>query len=112
MTVTTNPPTPGSWAWLPDDNGSRAHWRPQNYWAPGTTVSLDAKLYGLDFGDGAYGAEDLSLNFTIGRSQIVIANAPATACRWCAAARPSWTSPSATAKATRPATSPAAASTW
>ncbi|KXF48285.1 L,D-transpeptidase [Rhodococcus sp. SC4] len=76
MTVTTNPPTPGSWAWLPDDNGSRAHWRPQNYWAPGTTVSLDARLYGLDFGDGAYGAEDLSLNFTVGRSQIVIANAP------------------------------------
>jgi lipoprotein-anchoring transpeptidase ErfK/SrfK len=76
MTVTTTPPTPGSWAWLPDDNGSRAHWRPQNYWAPGTTVNLDARLYGLDFGDGAYGAEDLSLDFTIGRSQIVIANAP------------------------------------
>ncbi|MCQ4121978.1 L,D-transpeptidase [Rhodococcus tibetensis] len=76
MTVTTTPPTPGSWAWLPDDNGSRAHWRPQNYWAPGTTVNLNAKLYGLDFGGGAYGAEDLSLDFTIGRSQIVIANAP------------------------------------
>jgi len=39
-------------------------------------VSLDARLYGLDFGGGAYGAEDLSLNFTVGRSQIVIANAP------------------------------------
>ncbi|WP_070379316.1 L,D-transpeptidase [Rhodococcus sp. WMMA185] len=76
MTVTTNPPTTGSWAWLPDDNGSRAHWRPQNYWAPGTTVDLDAKFYGVDFGDGAYGAEDMTLDFTIGRSQIVIANAP------------------------------------
>lgn len=76
MKVTTTPPTPGSWAWLPDDNGSRAHWRPQNYWAPGTAVNLDAKLYGLDYGDGGYGAEDLSLDFTIGRSQIVIANAP------------------------------------
>ncbi|WP_081830444.1 L,D-transpeptidase [Rhodococcus sp. UNC363MFTsu5.1] len=76
LTVTTNPPTPGSWAWLPDDNGSRAHWRPQNYWAPGTTVNLAANLYGVDYGDGAYGAEDLSLNFTIGRSQIVKADAP------------------------------------
>jgi lipoprotein-anchoring transpeptidase ErfK/SrfK len=76
MTVTTNPPTPGAWAWLADDNGSRAHWRPQNYWAPGTTVALDAKLYGVDFGGGAYGEEDLSLNFTVGRSQFVIANAP------------------------------------
>lgn len=76
MAVTTNPPTPGSWAWLPDDNGSRAHWRPQNYWAPGTTVHLDAKLYGLELGDGAYGGSDLTLNFTIGRSQIVKADAP------------------------------------
>ncbi|MFC7449379.1 L,D-transpeptidase [Rhodococcus daqingensis] len=76
LSVTTDPPTPGSWAWLPDDNGSRAHWRPQHYWAPGTTVNLAAKLYGVDYGDGAYGAEDLSLDFTIGRSQIVKADAP------------------------------------
>ncbi|MFC9787391.1 Ig-like domain-containing protein [Rhodococcus sp. NPDC127528] len=76
LTVTTNPPTPGSWAWLPDDNGSRVHWRPQNYWAPGTTVNLVAKLYGVDYGGGAFGADDLTLNFTIGRSQIVKANAP------------------------------------
>lgn len=76
LTVTTDPPTVGSWAWLPDDNGSRVHWRPQNYWAPGTKVHVDAKLYGLDFGDGAYGDSDISSDFTIGRSQIVKGNAP------------------------------------
>ncbi|MDH6278917.1 L,D-transpeptidase [Prescottella agglutinans] len=76
LKITTNPPTPGAWAWLPDDNGARVHWRPQNYWAPGTTVAVEAKLYGVDFGGGAYGASDVSLNFTIGRSQIVKANAP------------------------------------
>ncbi|RVW01199.1 L,D-transpeptidase [Rhodococcus xishaensis] len=74
--ITTDPPTTGSWAWLADDHGARVHWRPQNYWVPGTTVDLDAKLYGVDFGDGAYGASDLSLDFTIGRSQIVKADAP------------------------------------
>ncbi len=74
--ITTVPPTIGSWAWLPDDNGARVHWRPQNYWAPGTSVHVDAQLYGLDFGDGAYGAGDVSLDFTIGRSQIVKAVAP------------------------------------
>ncbi|CBH49790.1 L,D-transpeptidase [Prescottella equi] len=74
--ITTVPPTIGSWAWLPDDNGARVHWRPQNYWAPGTAVHVDAQLYGLDFGDGAYGAGDVSLDFTIGRSQIVKAVAP------------------------------------
>ncbi|MGF7119915.1 Ig-like domain-containing protein [Rhodococcus sp. TAF43] len=76
LKVTTNPPTPGAWAWLPDDRGARAHWRPANYWVPGTTVNVDANLYGVDFGGGAYGAGDVSLNFSIGRSQIVKANAP------------------------------------
>ncbi|KZF10382.1 L,D-transpeptidase, partial [Rhodococcus sp. EPR-147] len=75
LTVTTNPPTPGAWAWFPDDNGSRIHWRPTDYWAPGTTVSVDAKLYGVNYGDGAYGADDVTLNFSIGRSQVVIADA-------------------------------------
>lgn len=71
FTVTTNPPTEGSWAWLPDDNGSRAHWRPKQYWAPGTTVEFVARLYGLDLGAGAFGDSDMSSSFKIGRSQIV-----------------------------------------
>ncbi|WP_280358150.1 L,D-transpeptidase [Nocardia otitidiscaviarum] len=77
MTVSTDPGVEGSWAWLPDDNGgSRAHWRPREYWTPGTTVDLQAKLYGIDMGDGAYGAADMSSNFSIGRAQIVKADAP------------------------------------
>ncbi len=77
LVVTSVPATAGSWAWLPDDNGgSRAHWRPAEYWIPGTVVHLDAKLYGLNFGEGAYGDQDLTLDFTVGRSQIVKANAP------------------------------------
>ncbi|MFI6867987.1 Ig-like domain-containing protein [Nocardia sp. NPDC050406] len=77
MVVTSNPNTEGSWAWLPDDNGgSRAHWRPREYWTPGTKVDMQAKLYGVDFGGGNYGAADMSTDFTIGRSQIVKANAP------------------------------------
>ncbi|WP_153347464.1 L,D-transpeptidase [Nocardia aurantia] len=72
LTVTTSPETEGGWAWLPDENGgSRAHWRPHNYWQPGTAVTFGAKLYGLDLGDGAYGYGDLTSQFKIGRSQIV-----------------------------------------
>ncbi|MEV0249228.1 Ig-like domain-containing protein [Nocardia sp. NPDC050712] len=77
ITVTTNPQTEGAWAWFPDDNGgSRLHWRPKNYWQPGTTVNVTAKLYGVEMGDGLYGDSDLTSDFTIGRSQIVKANAP------------------------------------
>ncbi|MFT4128190.1 MAG: Ig-like domain-containing protein [Gordonia sp. (in: high G+C Gram-positive bacteria)] len=75
LKVTTTPATEGSWAWLGEDNGSRVHWRPRNYFRPGTKVHMSAKLYGLDHGDGAYGAADVTSDFVIGRSQIVKAEA-------------------------------------
>ena len=72
LSVTTNPPVEGSWAWLPDEaQGARVHWRTREYYPPGTTVNVDAKLYGLPFGDGAYGSDDISLHFQIGRRQVV-----------------------------------------
>ncbi len=36
---------------------------------------VDAKLYGVEFGDGAYGAQDSTLDFEIGRRQVVKADA-------------------------------------
>ncbi|MGH3701477.1 MAG: L,D-transpeptidase [Pseudonocardiaceae bacterium] len=75
LQVQTSVPTEGSWAWLPDDNGgSRAHYRPRDYWRSGTQVSVTAKLYGVAYGDGAFGREDLNTKFTIGRAQIVKAD--------------------------------------
>lgn len=72
LTVTTNPPVEGSWAWLPDEQqGARIHYRPREYYPPGTTVNVDAKFYGLPFGDGAYGLQDMSLKIQIGRRQVV-----------------------------------------
>ncbi|MDY6870194.1 MAG: Ig-like domain-containing protein [Actinomycetota bacterium] len=76
VSVTTNPPTEGSWAWLPDEAaGSRLHWRSKEYFAPGTTVRVDARFYGVRFGEDAYGAADSSLDFTTGRRQVVRADA-------------------------------------
>jgi lipoprotein-anchoring transpeptidase ErfK/SrfK len=76
LKVTTEPPVEGSWAWLPDEvGGSRVHFRTKEYYPAGTKVHVDARLYGVDFGDGAYGAQDISLNFEIGRLQVVKAEA-------------------------------------
>ncbi len=76
LTVTTTPPTEGSWAWLPDEvGGSRVHWRTREYYQPGTKVHVDARLYGVKFGDDAYGAADSTLDFDIGRRQVVKADA-------------------------------------
>ncbi|TDQ46742.1 lipoprotein-anchoring transpeptidase ErfK/SrfK [Actinomycetospora succinea] len=75
LSIRTSVPTEGSWAWLPDDAmGSRVHWRPKEYWKPGTVVDVSADLYGVNLGDGAYGREDLTSHLTVGRSQIVRAD--------------------------------------
>jgi lipoprotein-anchoring transpeptidase ErfK/SrfK len=76
LKVTTNPSVEGGWAWLPDEvGGSRVHYRTKDYYPAGTTVHVDSKLYGVPFGDGAFGAEDSTLDITIGRRQVVKADA-------------------------------------
>ncbi|KUI44172.1 L,D-transpeptidase [Mycobacterium sp. IS-1590] len=76
LKVSTDPQVEGSWAWLPDEvGGSRVHYRTRDYYPAGTKVNVDAKLYGVPFGDGAYGAQDISLHFEIGRRQVVKAEA-------------------------------------
>ena len=68
---TSNATTGGSWAWLDDET---VHYRTKDYWPANTKVTLLAKLYGTAFGNGAYGAEDLSTSFTVGRSLIMKGN--------------------------------------
>lgn len=68
LSVETTPKTDGSWAWL---SSTQVHWRPKDYFQPGTKVKVDADLYGTRFGNGAYGREDVTAAFTIGRSEIV-----------------------------------------
>ena len=80
----------GNWGWLQDEdiqgNGvvqSQVHWRPTAspvsgttpYWPAFTTVHVEADLKGVDYGGGQWGREDFTTDFTIGRSQIVIADA-------------------------------------
>jgi lipoprotein-anchoring transpeptidase ErfK/SrfK len=72
LSVTTDPPVEGSWAWLPDEaKGARVHYRPREYYPAGTSINVEAKFYGLPFGDGAYGLQDMSLKIQIGRRQLV-----------------------------------------
>ena len=71
LTVQTSNSTTGSWAWLDDQT---VHYRPKDYWPENTKVTLLAKLYGTPFGNGAYGSDDLSASFTVGRSLILRGN--------------------------------------
>jgi lipoprotein-anchoring transpeptidase ErfK/SrfK len=70
--VTTTPSVVGGWYWDDDQN---AYWRPKNYYTPGTTVTVTAKVYGVDVGSGLYGQDDRSVSFKIGEKRVSIADA-------------------------------------
>lgn len=67
MQVTSAPAQPGSWYWLSD---TTAHWRPKAYWRPGTQVSVDIDVNGVDAGAGIFGQEDREVDFEIGEAHI------------------------------------------
>lgn len=65
----------GSWAWLPDDPQSRLHFRPKDFWPAHSKVSVDAPLKNVPTTAKTVGQNDLTLDFDIGRKQIVTADA-------------------------------------
>jgi lipoprotein-anchoring transpeptidase ErfK/SrfK len=71
ITVTTTPAVQGAFYWL---SNREVRWRPKEFWAPGTAVSVTVKTFGVDLGEGLYGQEDLTSNFTIGDSVIATAD--------------------------------------
>jgi lipoprotein-anchoring transpeptidase ErfK/SrfK len=71
LQVTTTPKVTGSWNWI---NDQIAHWRPEKYYAPGTSVTVAANIYGAALGDGLYGQDDEHVSFRIGDSHVSIAD--------------------------------------
>ncbi|WP_374212653.1 L,D-transpeptidase [Rhodococcus tibetensis] len=71
LSVETTPPVTGSWYWADDQN---VHWRPQNYYTPGTEVTVRANVYGIPLGEGLFGQEDATTSFTIGDAHISVAD--------------------------------------
>ncbi len=71
LTVTTSPSVSGAWLWVDDQT---VHWRPEHYYSPHTTVTAEAKIYGIDLGKGLFGQEDSKISFTIGDAHVSIAD--------------------------------------
>jgi lipoprotein-anchoring transpeptidase ErfK/SrfK len=63
--VTASPAQAGSWRWF---SSREVHYRPKNYWKPGTRVTVHASINGLNAGGGIYGQNSTSTSFTVGRS--------------------------------------------
>lgn len=69
--ISSDPQQEGAWYWTDDRN---AHFRPQQYWQPGTTIKVSANVFGLDLGNGTYGAEDNSGTYRVHDSWIARAD--------------------------------------
>jgi lipoprotein-anchoring transpeptidase ErfK/SrfK len=74
LSVTSSTPTDGVWNWVSNDE---VHFRPSTYWPANTEVRLDAKLYGVDFGQGVWGAKNRTVSFSIGVKHVSVADAAA-----------------------------------
>ncbi|MGY1641502.1 Ig-like domain-containing protein [Geodermatophilus sp. SYSU D00703] len=72
LQVTSSTPTDGVWNWFSD---TEVHFRPSQYWPENTDVTLEADLFGIDFGNGVWGEKDRTVSFRIGERHVSIADA-------------------------------------
>lgn len=78
LKVTTNrdEEVEGSWGWLADDaEGSRLHYRTKEFWPADTEVKAELPLENVRVSDDKWGTQNMTLDFTIGRKQEVVADA-------------------------------------
>jgi lipoprotein-anchoring transpeptidase ErfK/SrfK len=67
--VSSNPPQPGVWHWVP--SGTQAYYRPPMFWQPGTRLTVRMALDGHPVGNGRYGDIDRRAKVTIGRKMVM-----------------------------------------
>jgi len=57
--VTTEPPVAGAWYWVSNgSNGAVVDWRPENFWAVNTKVSIAFNLDGVRLGEHQFGVKN------------------------------------------------------
>ena len=71
VSVTTTPHQAGAWGWL--DN-RQLMWRPKSYWKPGTQVTIDAPLTGVQTGPDKWVANDAHGSMSVGDSMVSTVN--------------------------------------
>ncbi|WP_299529189.1 Ig-like domain-containing protein [uncultured Streptomyces sp.] len=74
ITVTAEPSVEIAGHWFGND---RLDFRPEQYWAAGTKVTVRLDLDGVEGRPGVYGKQAKSFSFTIGRSQVSTVDASA-----------------------------------
>lgn len=62
VSIKTVPAQEGSWGWASDN---QLMWRPKTYWKPGTKVTVNAPLRGVQTGEKKWVTQDKGASFTI-----------------------------------------------
>ncbi|HET8929402.1 MAG TPA: Ig-like domain-containing protein, partial [Acidimicrobiales bacterium] len=63
LKVTSEPAVTGGWRWFTD---TEVHYRPSAYWPAHTNVHLDVDFTGLHLGNGVWGVDGRTVDFSIG----------------------------------------------
>jgi len=71
LAVTSTPAQPGGWFWM---SANEAHYRAQSYWQPGSTLQLNANLFGVNLGKGAFGQENRAVTVHVHDSWVAKAD--------------------------------------
>ncbi|MFD0317394.1 L,D-transpeptidase [Streptomyces flavalbus] len=67
--IKTEPAVEVEGHWFGND---RLDFRPEHYWEPGTKVTVNLNLDGVEGRDGVYGEQSKTVSFTIGRGQVSV----------------------------------------
>jgi len=68
LAVQTSPHVDGAWFWI---DSQTVDYRPENFWVPGTLVTLNANLAGVAGGDNLWGVANTTSQFMVARAQII-----------------------------------------
>jgi lipoprotein-anchoring transpeptidase ErfK/SrfK len=69
VAITVSSGQPVAWHWYSD---KKVRIRPEAFWATGTTVTVDMKLLGVDFGNKMIGNADVVSTFTTGPQRVAV----------------------------------------
>ncbi|MFE5488223.1 Ig-like domain-containing protein [Streptomyces sp. NPDC056527] len=72
--ITSEPPVEVVGHWFGEE---RLDFRPQEYWQPGTKVTVELALRDVEGAPGVYGIQRKTVGFTVGRSQVSVVDAAA-----------------------------------
>lgn len=69
VTVTASSGQPVAWHWYSD---KRARIRPEAFWASNSQITVDLKLFGVDFGNKMIGNADTTVRFKVGPQRVAV----------------------------------------